>query len=158
MTIDIGDPAPDFTLPGDDGTAISLSGFRGRPVVVYFYPKDNTAGCTREAEAFRDAYAAFKAEGAEIIGISRDGVRSHQRFRDKLGLPFPLLVDEDGAAAEAYGVWKQKSMYGRTYMGIERSTFLVGPDGRIRGAWRKVKVPGHADQVLKALEALNGER
>lgn len=158
MSVDTGDPAPDFTLPRDGGGTIALSEFRGRPVVLYFYPKDNTSGCTKEAEAFRDAYEAFRAEGAEVVGISRDSVRSHDKFKDKLGLPFPLASDEEGKVCEAYGVWKEKSMYGRKYMGIERSTFLVGPDGRIRGAWRKVKVTGHAEDVLKAVEALNGER
>src|SRR5262249_22154654 len=120
-----GDRAPAFTLPTGGGRTISLSDFAGRPVVLYFYPKDMTSGCTAEACAFRDAYGRFKSAGAEILGVSRDGVASHAKFSDKFGLPFPLLADVDGKLSAAYGVWKEKSLYGRRFMGIERSTFVI---------------------------------
>jgi len=148
-----GDRAPAFSLPTGDGRTISLSDYAGkRSVVLYFYPKDMTSGCTVEACAFRDAYGAFKKAGAEILGVSRDSEASHAKFSDKHALPFPLLADVEGKVSGAYGVWKEKSLYGRKFMGIERSTFVIGPDGRIRRAWRKVKVNDHDQEVLAALE------
>ena len=153
MTLQPGDKAPDFTLPADGGGTISLSQFRGRPVVIYFYPKDDTSGCTAEACGFRDALPDYGKLKAAVIGISRDSVASHDKFKKKYGLTFPLASDEDGKVCEAYGVWVEKSMYGRKYMGIERATFLVDGDGIIRGVWRKVKVPGHVEDVLKAMRA-----
>jgi thioredoxin-dependent peroxiredoxin len=152
MTVDTGQKAPGFDLPTDGGGRVRLEEFRGKPVVLYFYPKDDTSGCTKEATGFSAAYADFRSAGAEIIGISKDDVASHDRFKAKYGLPFPLGSDQDGQVVEAYGSWVEKSMYGRKYMGIDRSTFLVGKDGRIRKAWRGVKVPGHAEEVLAAAE------
>ncbi len=149
-----GTPAPDFTLATDGGGSFSLYAQKGSPVVVYFYPKDDTSGCTKEAIAFTENLAAFEAAGAKIIGISPDTVAKHDKFIAKHELKITLGADEDKAVAEAYGVWVEKSMYGRKYMGIERSTFLVGPDGNIVQAWRKVKVPGHAEKVLAAVQAL----
>lgn len=149
-----GTAAPDFTLPGDNGTEIALSAHRGQPVVLYFYPKDNTSGCTKEAVAFNELHDAFADAGVAIVGLSPDPVASHERFKAKLGLHFPLAADEGAKVASAYGVWVRKSMYGRSYMGIERSTFLVDRDGRIARIWRKVKVPGHAAAVLEAAKAL----
>ena len=154
MTPNIGDPAPDFTLPGDRGAPLSLSSFLGRPVVVYFYPKDDTSGCTKEAIAFTELLPEFTARGAVVIGISPDGIKAHEKFRAKYDLGVELASDADKTALAAYGVWVEKSMYGRTYMGVERATWLVGRDGRIAQVWRKVKVPGHAAAVLKAVEAL----
>jgi peroxiredoxin Q/BCP len=149
----IGHPAPAFAMDCDDGTA-SLADYRGKILVLYFYPKDDTSGCTSQAKAFRDSIAEYRAAGIEILGISKDPVASHARFRAKHDLPFRLGSDSDGAVCEAYGVWKQKSMYGRQYMGIERSTFLIDRDGVVRGEWRKVKVTGHAALVLQAAKAL----
>ncbi|MEM6848758.1 MAG: thioredoxin-dependent thiol peroxidase [Pseudomonadota bacterium] len=149
-----GVPAPDFTLPGDSDSTITLSDYRGKPVVVYFYPKDNTSGCTKQAESFESLLGEFESAGVAIIGISPDPVKSHDKFKDKLGLSFPLGSDGDQAVCEAYGVWKEKSMYGKKYMGVERSTFLIDKDGTISKAWRKVKVPGHAEAVLAAAKAL----
>jgi peroxiredoxin Q/BCP len=154
MSVDVGDRAPAFTLPADGGGKISLKDFKGRPVVLYFYPKDDTSGCTAEACAFRDALPDFSKVKAEIVGISRDSVESHDKFKQKYGLTFPLVSDEDGKVCEAYGTWAEKSMYGRKYMGIERSTFLIDGKGIIRNVWRKVKVPSHAEEVLKAAAAL----
>ena len=147
-------PAPDFTLPTDGGGGVTLSALRGHTVIVYFYPKDDTSGCTSEARAFRDAHPDFTATGAVVIGISRDGVASHDRFKKKHALPFMLAADEDGTVCQAYGVWVEKSMYGRKYMGIERATFLIDGAGLIRRVWRKVKVTGHAQEVLDASRAL----
>jgi thioredoxin-dependent peroxiredoxin len=147
-----GDSAPDFTLPGDGGSTISLKGLRGKKVVLYFYPKDDTSGCTLEAKNFNDSKAAFAKAGAEIIGVSADSVASHDKFKKKYGLDFTLASDESKAMLEAYGVWVEKSMYGKKYMGIERSTFLIGADGKIAAVWSKVKVPGHVDEVLKAAQ------
>jgi peroxiredoxin Q/BCP len=149
----VGDRAPDFTLPTDSGP-ISLSSLRGKPVVVYFYPKDDTPGCTREACTFNDNLPNFGALNAEIIGISKDAEASHARFRDKYGLKFHLASDADTKVQKAYGVWVEKMNYGRTYMGTERSTFLVDKDGVIRAAWRSVKVDGHVDKVLEAAKVL----
>lgn len=150
MTIDQGDYAPDFALPTDGGGGVTLSELRGRKVVLYFYPKDDTSGCTKEACAFRDAIPDFSMIDAEVIGISRDDPGSHHRFKAKHGLNFRLASDVGGQVCEAYGVWVEKSMYGRKYMGVERSTFLLGADGRVRRVWRKVKVPGHVEEVLAA--------
>jgi peroxiredoxin Q/BCP len=154
MSVDVGDKAPAFTLSTDGGGEISLDDFRGKPVVLYFYPKDDTSGCTAEACAFRDALPDFSKVKAEIIGISRDPVKKHDQFKKKYALNFPLASDEEGKTCEAYGTWVEKSMYGRKYMGIERSTFLIDGKGVIREVWRKVKVPGHAEAVLKAAQAL----
>ncbi|HZP10599.1 thioredoxin-dependent thiol peroxidase [Methyloceanibacter sp.] len=154
MDLKVGDKAPDFTLPSDGGGDVSLQALRGKTVVLYFYPKDDTSGCTAEACAFRDALPDFAKVKATVIGISRDSVASHDRFKTKYGLPFPLASDEDGKVCEAYGTWVEKSMYGRKYMGIERATFLIDGNGVIRGIWRKVKVPGHAAEVLEAASAL----
>ncbi len=154
MSVDVGDKAPGFTLPTDGGGEISLSDFKGKPVVLYFYPKDDTSGCTAEACAFRDALPDFSKVKAEVIGISRDPVKKHDKFKKKYALNFPLASDEEGEVCEAYGTWVEKSMYGRKYMGIERSTFLIDGKGVIREVWRKVKVPGHAEEVLKAAKAL----
>lgn len=151
-----GAPAPDFTLAADGGRELTLSSLRGRKVVLYFYPRDNTSGCTKEAEAFRDAFADFEAANAAIVGVSPDSVKSHDRFKEKLGLPFVLVSDPDKVACRAYGVWVEKSMYGRKYMGVERATFLIDEAGVIREVWRKVKVKGHADAVLAAARALDG--
>ena len=154
MTIDTGDKAPDFTLPSDGGGTVSLTGLRGKPVVLYFYPKDDTSGCTAEAKDFRDALGDFAKAGAAVLGVSRDSVAKHDSFKVKYDLNFPLLADEDAAVCAAYGSWVEKSMYGRKYMGIDRATFLIDGTGTIRRVWRKVKVPGHVDEVLAALKAL----
>ncbi|GIL00836.1 MAG: peroxiredoxin [Alphaproteobacteria bacterium] len=153
---DEGDSAPDFTLPTDGGGTFSLSAQRGRPVVLFFYPKDDTSGCTAEAIDFTAAKDAFDRLGIAVAGMSPDPVRKHDRFRDKHGLGVTLISDEGKQTLEAYGVWTQKSMYGRKYMGVERSTFLIGADGRIARAWRKVSVPGHVDDVLEAARKLVG--
>ena len=150
-----GAPAPDFTLHADDGSTVRLSELRGRNVILFFYPKDDTPGCTIEAQEFRDAHPRFEAIGTVILGISPDGVDSHRKFRDKFGLPYRLLADEGHATAEAYDVWKEKSMYGRKYMGVERSTFIIGRDGTIAHAFRKVKPEGHADEVGEAVSMLD---
>lgn len=153
-TINPGDPAPPFSLPATDGKTITLRSFRGKPVVLYFYPKDDTSGCTTEACEFRDHWRAVQAAGAVVLGISPDGVPSHEKFRAKYRLPFPLLADTDHAVAGAYGAWGEKSMYGRKYQGILRTTFLIGPDGRVAQVFQKVKPKGHAAQVLDALRQL----
>jgi peroxiredoxin Q/BCP len=149
-----GTKAPDFTLPSDEGTTVSLKSLRGSPVVLYFYPQDDTSGCTTEACEFRDAWADVKAGGARLYGVSPDGVKSHEKFRAKFGLPFPLLADEGHSVARAYGVWGEKSMYGRKYMGILRTTFIIDEKGRIARVFEKVKPAGHADEVLAALREL----
>ena len=154
MSVEVGDKAPDFTLPSDGGGKVSLKALKGKTVVLYFYPKDDTSGCTAESCAFRDALPNFSKAMAEIIGISRDTVASHDKFKAKYGLTFPLAADEEGKVCEAYGTWVEKSMYGRKYMGIERSTFLIDAKGVVRNVWRKVKVPGHAEAVLEAAAAL----
>ncbi|MDH3229985.1 MAG: thioredoxin-dependent thiol peroxidase [Alphaproteobacteria bacterium] len=154
MTVDAGDKAPEFKLPTDGGGELSLSALKDKPVVLYFYPKDDTSGCTKEAMGFRDALAAFGKAGAAVVGVSKDSVARHDRFKAKHELNFPLVSDEDGTLCSAYGVWVEKSMYGRKYMGIERATFLIGGDGRIARVWRKVKIPGHVDDVLAAVQAL----
>jgi len=149
-----GKKAPDFTLPSDDGRTIQLSKLKGGPVVVYFYPKDDTSGCTTEAKDFTCLVDEFAKAKVTVIGISPDSVASHQKFKKKHGLAVTLAADEDKAAAEAYGVWVEKSMYGKKYMGVERSTFLIDKSGKIAKSWRKVKVPGHAEEVLAAAKAL----
>lgn len=154
MTVDSGAVAPSFDLPTNGGGRFSLAEQAGKPVVLYFYPKDLTSGCTKEAEAFRDLYADFQAAGAVVVGASKDPIKKHDQFVEKHNLPFPLVSDEDGSLCEAYGVWVEKSMYGRKYMGIERATFLIAADGTIAQVWHKVKVAGHAEAVLKAVKAL----
>jgi thioredoxin-dependent peroxiredoxin len=149
-----GDKAPDFELPAERGDKIGLARLKGRIVVVYFYPKDDTSGCTTQAKDFSALAAEFKKAGAEIIGVSPDSAESHQKFRAKHDLSVRLAADTDKTAAAAYGVWVEKSMYGRKYMGIERSTFLIDKQGRVVRSWRKVKVPGHAQEVLAAVRAL----
>ena len=148
------DIAPDFTLPRDGGGEIRLGDLRPAPVVLFFYPRDDTSGCTREAQDFTALLPRFEAAGARVLGISKDAVASHDKFRDKRALAMPLLSDAEGDVCERYGVWKEKSMYGKTFHGIERSTFLIDGEGRIARTWRKVKVPGHAEEVLAAVEAL----
>jgi len=154
MSLDVGTQAPDFTLPTDGNGSVTLSALKGKPVVLYFYPKDDTSGCTAEACQFRDMHPDFSGADAVIIGLSKDSVASHDKFKKKYELPFTLAADTEGAACEAYGVWVEKSMYGKKYMGIERATFLIDRDGKIAKIWRKVKVPGHGADVLKALAAL----
>ncbi len=154
MTVSVGDPAPDFALPRDGGDTLTLSELRGRKIVLYFYPKDDTPGCTQEACAFRDALPDFSAVGAEIIGISKDSVAHHDKFKAKHELPFTLVSDTDGTVCEAYGTWIEKSLYGRKYMGIDRATFLIDGDGAVREIWRKVKVKGHAEAVMAAARGL----
>lgn len=151
IDLNIGDQAPNFDLPANDGRRVSLSEHSGKTVVLYFYPKDNTEGCTLEAIDFTRLKGEFEAAGAEIIGISPDSARKHDNFCRKHGLGITLGSDEDLQAAQAYGVWVEKQMYGRKYMGIDRSTFLIGPDGKIRRIWRKVRVKGHAEEVLEAV-------
>ena len=151
MMPEAGQAAPDFTLPSDQGGDVSLRGLRGKKVVLYFYPKDDTSGCTTQACEFRDAWADVQAAGAIVLGVSPDGVGSHGKFRAKFELPFPLLADEDHRVAEAYGVWGEKKMYGRTYEGILRTTFLIDSQGRIARVFEKVKPAGHAAEVLAAL-------
>ncbi len=149
--ISAGDVAPGFELPADDGSIVSLEGLRGRRVVLYFYPKDDTSGCTIQACEFRDLMPRINEAGAVVLGVSPDPVDSHVKFKSKYDLNFPLLADSDHQVAEAYGVWKEKSMYGRKYMGVERSTFVIGPDGTIEEAWRKVKAKGNAEMAAAAL-------
>lgn len=149
--LQLGGKAPGFTLLSDGGKEVSLSDFAGRKVILYFYPKDNTSGCTLEAQAFRDHLAEFADAGYEVLGVSRDSVRKHCNFRDKHALNFPLLSDEGETVCKAYGVLKEKSMYGRKYMGIERSTFLIGADGTLEGIYRNVKASTHVAELLQAI-------
>jgi peroxiredoxin Q/BCP len=153
MSIDAGSKAPDFTLDTPEGP-VSLADFKGRKLVLYFYPKDDTSGCTTEALQFTALADAFAAAGTTVVGVSKDSVASHRKFAAKHNLAVKLAADPEGSIVEAYGAWVEKSMYGRKYMGIERATFLIGPDGAVAQVWRKVKVPGHADAVLKAAQAL----
>ncbi len=153
MTLDAGHPLPDFDLPTDGGGRLTKSDLRGAPFVLYLYPKDDTSGCTKEALAFQELGGAFAAIGVKVLGLSKDGAVSHDKFKAKHGLEFPLLSDEAGGFVEALGAWVEKSMYGKTYMGIDRSTFLVDADGKVVQAWRGVKVPGHAEAVLEAAKA-----
>ncbi|MHA1518524.1 MAG: thioredoxin-dependent thiol peroxidase [Alphaproteobacteria bacterium] len=154
MNLNVGDKAPSFMLPTDGGGTVSLKDLKGQTVVLYFYPKDDTSGCTTEACAFRDALPDFSKVKAAVIGVSKDPVTKHDKFKEKYELNFPLGSDEEGKVCDAYGTWVEKSMYGRKYMGIERSTFLIDSKGVIRAVWRKVKVPGHVDEVLKAVQEL----
>ena len=147
-----GEPAPDFSAETDRGETVSLKDFAGKHVVLYFYPKDDTPGCTTEACNFRDNISLLEAEGAVVLGISLDSVPSHQKFRDKFELPFTLLSDPEHEVADAYGVYGQKTFMGREYMGLDRATFLIGPDGTLEKVWPKVKPDGHADEVLAALQ------
>ena len=149
--VEEGAPAPDFELTSDEGDTVKLSALRGKPVVLYFYPRDDTPGCTTEACEFRDAYDRFRDQGVEILGVSPDTEASHQKFKTKYELPFTLLADPDHEAAEAYGVWKEKRNYGKTYMGVERSTFIIDADGKVARAMRGIKPAGHAAQVLETL-------
>lgn len=151
---EIAQPAPDFTLPVTGGGDITLSALRGGPVVLYFYPRDDTPGCTKESIGFSEQLAAFEAAGAKVFGISRDTMDKHDKFAAKHDLNVPLLSDEDGTVTEAYGVWVEKNMYGKKSMGIERATYLIDADGNIARIWRKVKVPGHVDEVLEAVRTL----
>jgi len=154
MSIDAGDKAPAFTLPTDGGGTVSLAKLRGKKVILYFYPKDDTPGCTKEACGFRDNLPKFTKTDAVVIGVSKDSVKRHDNFKAKYKLPFTLAADEDGKVCEAYGVWVEKSLYGRKYMGIERATFLIDEKGVVRQVWHKVKVDGHAEEVLAAAKAL----
>jgi peroxiredoxin Q/BCP len=149
--VEEGAPAPDFELTNDEGETVTLSALRGKPVVLYFYPRDDTPGCTTEACEFRDAYDRFRDQGVEILGVSPDTEASHRKFKSKYELPFTLLADPDHRAAEAYGVWKEKRNYGKTYMGVERSTFVIGADGKVAKAMRGIRPAGHATQVLETL-------
>ncbi len=149
-----GQPAPEFELPDQQGKFHKLSDYQGKPLVIYFYPKDDTPGCTKEACAFRDATKEYERLGAQVLGVSPDSSASHQKFVDKYELPFPLLADTERAMCEAYGVWQEKNMYGKKSMGVVRSTFVIAPDGKIRKIFARVKVEGHSDQVLLALEGL----
>ena len=151
--IDVGDMAPEFSLESDTGETVRLADLRGGRVVLYFYPKDDTSGCTKEACSFRDARAEYAQRGVTVLGVSPDDVASHEKFRDKYDLNFPLLADPDHEVAAAYGAWGKKKMYGREYEGILRSTFVIGPDGRIERVYRKVKPAEHAEQILEDLEA-----
>jgi peroxiredoxin Q/BCP len=154
MAIDVGDTVPDLTMPTDGGGTVSLGQLRGRTVVLYFYPKDDTPGCTSEACGFRDALPDFSGIDATVIGISKDSPASHDKFKKKFDLNFTLASDTDGSVCEAFGTWVEKSMYGRKYMGIDRATFLIDKDGVVRKVWRKVKVTGHVAEVLAAARAL----
>jgi peroxiredoxin Q/BCP len=154
MALQEGDRAPDFTLARDGGGTLSLSELKGRKIVLYAYPKDDTPSCTKEAIAFNGLRRAFAAAGAEIVGLSADPVKSHDKFKTKYGLDFPLVADETRSLIEAYGLWVEKSLYGRKYMGVERSTILIDQQGVIARIWRKVKVAGHAEEVLAAVQAM----
>lgn len=154
MTVEIGKPAPDFELTADNGQTVKLSDFRGKYVVLYFYPKDMTPGCTTEACDFRDHHESFQELDAVILGISPDPQTRHQKFKEKHGLPFLLLADEDHKVAEQYGVWKLKKNFGKEYMGIERSTFIVDKEGKLMKEWRNVKVKGHAEDALRYIESM----
>jgi thioredoxin-dependent peroxiredoxin len=153
-----GTKAPAFTLEADDGSKVKLADLKGSPVVLYFYPADDTPGCTKEACAFRDRSAELKKLGAKVFGISPDDIASHVKFRDKFKLNFPLLADPDHKVAERFGAWREKNMYGNIKMGIARSTFLIGADGVVKKVWRAVKVDGHDEAVIKALQSFRSER
>ncbi|WP_269930166.1 peroxiredoxin [Aminobacter sp. HY435] len=152
--LETGQPAPQFELPRDGGDILTLSDFAGKPVVLYFYPKDDTSGCTAEAIDFTQLKPQFEKAGATVIGVSPDSTKKHDKFKAKHNIGIALAADEELKTLQAYGVWAEKSMYGRKYMGVERTTFLIGGDGKIVRIWRKVKVPGHAQEVLEAVQAL----
>jgi peroxiredoxin Q/BCP len=152
--VDVGDAAPNVTFEGPDGQPATLAKWQGKKLVLYFYPKDDTSGCTKEAQDFTALAGEFEKTGVALLGVSKDSAKAHQKFTDKYGLKVPLGSDPEGKLLEAFGAWVEKSMYGRKYMGIERSTFLIGQDGKIAQVWRKVKVPGHAQAVLEAAKAL----
>ena len=154
MKVEIGKPAPKFEMPADGGGRVSLAALKGKRVVLYFYPKDDTPGCTKEACGFRDSLPDFGKVKATVIGVSRDSVAAHDKFKAKYKLPFTLASDADGKVSAAYGTWVEKSMYGRKYMGMERATVLIDEKGVVRGLWRKVKVPGHVEEVLEAVKKL----
>lgn len=154
MTLSIGDKLPDLTLPANGGREVSFKDYKGKKLVIYFYPKDNTPGCTQEGQDFRDLYKKFQKEGADIVGISKDSVRSHDNFVAKFEFPFTLLADVEGKACDAFAVIVEKSMYGRKYMGIDRCTWLFDEKGKLKQVWRGVKVKGHAAEVLEAVKAL----
>lgn len=151
MALTIGDNAPDFTLPTDTGTELSLKSLRGKKVVLYFYPKDNTPGCTREACDFRDAHTELEQKNVVVLGVSKDSVKNHTNFKSKYQLPFTLLVDANADVCEAYGVINKKSLFGKTFLGIQRSTFLIDENGKIQHIWRKVSVKGHLEEILNEL-------
>ena len=151
LKLKVGDQAPDFTAPTSGGGRVSLADLKGRPVVLYFYPKDDTPGCTKEACAFRDLFAPFKKKGAVVLGVSVDSSKSHDKFVEKYRLPFTLVADDDRKIVQAYGVWGEKTFMGRKYLGTHRVTFLIGPDGKIKKIWPKVKPEEHAEEVLAAL-------
>ena len=154
MTLNVGDQAPEFTLLSDKNEQISLKKFRGKKIILYFYPKDNTPGCTQEACDFRDQLTTFNQKNAVIFGVSKDNPEKHQQFKEKYQLPFTLLADVDGKVCDAYGIFGKKSLFGKSFLGIVRSTFLIDEQGIIRGIWRKVKVKGHTEQVLNELDNL----
>ena len=151
---EISQSAPDFTLPSTGGDDVTLSALKGQPVVLFFYPRDDTPGCTKESIGFSENKTAFEEAGAKVFGISKDSMASHEKFVTKRSLEIPLLSDENGTVCEDYGVWKEKNMYGKKYMGIERTTYLIAADGTVAQVWNKVKVPGHVDAVLEAVRAL----
>ena len=153
--VSVGKRVKNFTLPATGDQDLSLQDFSGRHLVIFFYPKDNTPGCTREGQDFRDLYEQFTTAGADVLGVSRDSVRTHDNYRNKHGFPFHLLSDKDEALCKQFDVIKEKKLYGRTYMGIVRSTFLLGPDGVLLNEWRNIKVPGHAQAVLETVQALS---
>jgi peroxiredoxin Q/BCP len=154
LSIAENDTAPDFTLPASGGRTVSLAAMKGKPVVLYFYPKADTPGCTKEAQAFQEALPELANVGVDVIGVSKDAMKPIEKFAEKYGLTFPLASDREGKVVEAYGAWVEKSMYGKSYMGIDRRTVLIDGEGRIARIWRKVKVPGHAAEVMEAAKAL----
>lgn len=154
MALDVGDSVPTFSLPSSSGKEISLADYKGKKIVLYFYPKDDTPGCTTEACEFRDNLKNYEAVNAVVIGVSKDPLKSHDKFIEKYGLPFELVSDEEGKLLDAFGAWKEKSMYGKTFMGVERSTFLIDENGKIAKAWRKVSVPNHVAAVLEEAKSL----
>jgi len=153
--VTVGKPVKNFTLPATGNKTLSLSDFKGKHLVLYFYPKDNTPGCTREGQDFRDAYAQFTSAGADVVGVSKDSVKTHENFCAKQSFPFDLISDTDETLCQQFDVIKEKNMYGKKYLGIERSTFLIDAKGVLRAEWRKVRVPGHVEQVLQAVKELN---
>ncbi|MEO1591209.1 MAG: thioredoxin-dependent thiol peroxidase [Cyanobacteria bacterium J06632_22] len=155
MALNVGDPAPEFSMPDAEGKVYSLSDYSGKRVVLYFYPRDNTPGCTKEACAFRDSYEQYQAEGAVVLGVSTDNAKSHAKFAEKHGLPFPLLIDEEGKVATTYGSYGLKKMYGKEYMGISRSTYVIGPDGTLEKIYLKVKPADHPAEVLADIQAMS---